>query len=75
MEKAGVDQLLESCVKSYVSHCAKQHSIFNENQIHITDEKDALKKMNLIINGIRILKKFYRSRKKRIKTKMCYEKC
>ena len=36
MEKAGVDQLLESCVKSYVSHCAKQHSIFNENQIYTT---------------------------------------
>ena len=30
MEKAGVDQLLESCVKSYVVHCAKQHGIFKE---------------------------------------------
>ena len=31
MENAGVDQLLESCVKSYVSHCAKQHGVWDEN--------------------------------------------
>ena len=30
MDKAGVDQLLESCVSSYVLHCAKQHGFFNE---------------------------------------------
>ena len=30
MEKAGVDQLLESCVKSYVAHCTKQHGFFEE---------------------------------------------
>ena len=30
MEKAGVDQLIESCVKSYVVHCAKQHNFFSE---------------------------------------------
>ena len=33
MEKAGVDQLIESCVKSYVVHCAKQHSYFDETHI------------------------------------------
>ena len=30
MDKAGVDQLLESCVSSYVLHCAKQHGFFDE---------------------------------------------
>ena len=30
MEKAGVDQLIESCVKSYVVHCAKHHKFFKE---------------------------------------------
>ena len=30
MEKAGVDQLIEACVKSYVVHCAKQHNFFSE---------------------------------------------
>jgi len=29
MEKAGVDQLIESCVKSYVVHCAKNHGMSN----------------------------------------------
>lgn len=33
MEKAGVDQLIESCVKSYVLHCAKQHNIFSETHM------------------------------------------
>ncbi len=33
MEKAGVDQLIESCVKSYVVHCAKQHGYFDETHI------------------------------------------
>ena len=30
MEKAGVDQLIESCVRSYVVHCAKAHGFFKE---------------------------------------------
>ena len=30
MEKAGVDQLIESCVRSYVVHCAKSHGVFDE---------------------------------------------
>tara|TARA_A100001011_G_C14026175_1_gene721570 strand:- start:31 stop:780 length:750 start_codon:yes stop_codon:yes gene_type:complete len=33
MEKAGVDQLIESCLKSYVVHCAKHHNFFNETYI------------------------------------------
>ena len=33
MDKAGVDQLLESCVKSYVVHCAKQHHMFKEHYV------------------------------------------
>ena len=33
MEKAGVDQLIESCVRSYVVHCAKNHGFFNETYI------------------------------------------
>ena len=31
MEKAGVDQLIESCVKSYVVHCAKNHGMFRDD--------------------------------------------
>jgi len=31
MDKCGFDQLLESCVKSYVVHCAKQHNMFKES--------------------------------------------
>ena len=31
MEKAGVDQLIESCVRSYVVHCAKNHNFFDES--------------------------------------------
>ena len=30
MDKAGVDQLIESCVRSYVVHCAKKHGFFKE---------------------------------------------
>ena len=30
MEKAGVDLLIESCIKSYVVHCAKNHGMFDE---------------------------------------------
>jgi len=33
MEKAGVDQLIESCVRSYVTHCAKKHGFFEETHI------------------------------------------
>ena len=33
MEKAGVDQLIESCVRSYVVHCAKAHGFFKETHI------------------------------------------
>ena len=33
MEKAGVDQLIESCVRSYVVHCAKNHGFFNQTYI------------------------------------------
>ena len=33
MDKAGVDQLIESCVRSYVVHCAKNHGFFNETHI------------------------------------------
>jgi len=31
MDEFGVDQMLESCVRSYVIHCAKMHSYFHEN--------------------------------------------
>ena len=31
MDEGGVDQLLESCVKSYVVHCARQHGFFEEH--------------------------------------------
>ena len=33
MDECGFDQLLESCVKSYVVHCAKQHNMFNEKYV------------------------------------------
>ena len=33
MNASGVDQLLESCVKSYVVHCAKQHGMFQDNYV------------------------------------------
>ena len=33
MEKAGVDQLIESCVRSYVVHCAKNHGMFRDDYI------------------------------------------
>ena len=34
MHEAGVDQLLESCVKSYVVHCTKAHGFFSETQTY-----------------------------------------
>ena len=30
MDKCGFDQLFESCVKSYVVHCAKTHGFLNQ---------------------------------------------
>ena len=33
MEKSGVEQLIESCVRSYILHCAKQHGLFEETHI------------------------------------------
>ena len=41
MVEAGVDQLLESCVKSYVVHCAKQHGMFKENYVFETNVNSA----------------------------------
>ena len=41
MDKSGVDQLLESCVKSYVLHCAKQHGFFDETHIFTTKVNSA----------------------------------
>ena len=34
MDKAGVDKLIESCVRSYVVHCAKQHG-FSKKITHL----------------------------------------
>ena len=31
MDEFGVDQMMESCVRSYLIHCAKQHQKFHEN--------------------------------------------
>ena len=36
MDKAGVDQLIESCVRSYVIHCAKAHGFFSEKYVFET---------------------------------------
>ena len=41
MDAAGVDQLLESCVKSYVVHSAKQHGMFKENYVFETNINSA----------------------------------
>ena len=41
MDKAGVDQLLESCVKSYVVHCARQHGMFKEHYVTDSDVNSA----------------------------------
>ena len=41
MEEAAVDNLLESCVKSYVIHCAKQHNMFQENYVIETNINSA----------------------------------
>ena len=34
MDEFGVDQMLESIVRSYVIHCAKMHEMFHENWIY-----------------------------------------
>lgn len=41
MDEAGVDQLLESCVKSYVIHCAKMHGFFKEEYVFETSVNSA----------------------------------
>ena len=41
MVAAGVDQLLESCVKSYVIHCAKMHGFFKEEYVFETSVNSA----------------------------------
>ena len=41
MDEAGVDQLLESCVKSYVVHCAKMHGFFKEEYVFETGVNSA----------------------------------
>ena len=41
MKASGVDQLLESCVKSYVIHCAKQHGMFEDNYVTETNVNSA----------------------------------
>ena len=41
MDECGFDQLLESCVKSYVVHCAKQHGMFKENYVFETNVNSA----------------------------------
>ena len=41
MVAAGVDQLLESCVKSYVVHCARQHGMFKEHYVTDSDVNSA----------------------------------
>lgn len=41
MDEAAVDQILESCVKSYVIHCAKQHGFFRENYVFETSINSA----------------------------------
>ena len=41
MEKAGVEQLLESCVKSYVAHCTKVHGFFKEEYLFETSVNSA----------------------------------
>ena len=41
MDEAGVDQLLESCVKSYVVHCAKTHGMFKPEYVFDTSVNSA----------------------------------
>ena len=41
MDNAGVDQLLESCVKSYILHCAKQHGLYEEKYVFASEVNSA----------------------------------
>jgi len=41
MIEYGFDQLLESCVKSYVIHCAKQHGMYKDNYVTETNVNSA----------------------------------
>ena len=41
MDECGFDQLLESCVKSYVVHCARQHGMFQEHYVTETNVNSA----------------------------------
>ena len=41
MDKCGFDQLFESCVKSYVIHCAKMHGMFKEEYVFETSVNSA----------------------------------
>ena len=41
MEEFGVDQMLESCVRSFVLHCAKQHGAFYENWKYYSEVNSA----------------------------------
>ena len=41
MDEFGVDQMLESCLRSYVVHCAKTHEMFQENWIYATEVNSA----------------------------------
>ena len=41
MDKCGFDQLFESCVKSYVIHCAKTHNMFKPEYVFETSVNSA----------------------------------
>ena len=41
MDEFGVDQMLESCLRSYVVHCAKTHEMFQENWIYASEVNSA----------------------------------
>ena len=41
MDEFGVDQMLESCLRSYVVHCAKIHEMFQETWIYTSDVNSA----------------------------------
>jgi len=41
MDECGFDQLFESCVKSYVVHCAKMHGFFKEEYVFETSVNSA----------------------------------
>ena len=41
MDEFGVDQMLESCLRSYVVHCAKVHEMFQETWIYASEVNSA----------------------------------